>query len=168
MADTPATESDPKTQKPVAQVYEPKSRKALAAVVYAKSRRDSDNDDDDNEDHVNEVEDDEEEYDSQSFTSHGSDRLTDIESRVSKSLSRITKAYDKGVSTYLSERDKSSAERRDGAIVDLFENASKGVAETISGVSPVLTDVTKTFNTKGARRQIRRIARTFGRIPFIG
>jgi hypothetical protein len=169
MADTPASEPESKSAKaPVVQVYESKTKRVPAAVVYVKSRKDSDDDDDDNEDNVNEVEDDDDEYDSQSYTSHGADRLADIESRVSKSLHRITRSYDRGVSTYLTERDKSGAERRDGAIVDLAENASKGVAETISGISPVLTDIAEAFNTKNARRQIRRVARTFGRIPFVG
>jgi hypothetical protein len=166
MADT---ETDPKTQKPpVVQVHESKTKRTPAAVVYVKSRKDSDDDDDDDEDTIYEIEDDDDEYDSESFTSHGADRLADIESRVSKSLHRVTRSYERGVSTYLGERDKSNANRRDGAIVDLVENASKGVAETISGVSPVLTDVAEAFNTKNARRQIRRVARTFGRLPFIG
>jgi len=170
MADNPVDETESKTKKsPVVHVYEPRAKKGTAATVYVKARKDSDDDDDDedNEDNLNDVED-KDEFDNQSFTSHGADRLTDIESRVSKSIRRISQSYDKGVSTYLSERDKSKANRRDGAVVDLLENVSKGVAETVSGVSPVLTDVAEAFNTRNARRQIRRISRVFGRLPFIG
>jgi hypothetical protein len=80
----------------------------------------------------------------------------------------MSKSVESGVSTYLTGRDESKAKRRDGAIVDLFENVSKGLAETISEASPVLTDVAEALNTKSTRRQIRRLARTFGRLPFVG
>jgi hypothetical protein len=156
MADIPAVEVEPKT------------KGAPIATVYVKTRKNDDDDDDNDEDDINEVEQDDDDYDSTSYSSHGGDRLTDIESRVSKAAHRITRSFDRGVSTYLTERDKSKANRRDGVVVDLFENLSKGVAETVSEVSPVLTDVAEAFNTKNARRQIRRIARTFGRLPFIG
>ena len=140
------------------------------ATVYVKTRKtsdDNDDDDDDNEDVRGEDDDDSESYDSAEFSSHGGDRLTDIESRVSKSLHRVSKSFDKGVTTYLDARDESKSSRRDGAIVDLVENASRGVAETLSGVSPVLTDVANAFNTKNARRQIRRVTRVFGRLPLL-
>jgi hypothetical protein len=156
MADIPAVEVEPKT------------KATPVATVYVKTRKVDDEDDDDNEDDLNEIEQDDDEYDNTAYSSHGGDRLTDIESRVSKAAHRITRSFDRGVSTYLTERDKSKANRRDGAIVDIFENLSKGVAETVSEVSPVLTDVAEAFNTKNARRQIRRVARTFGRLPFIG
>jgi len=146
--------------------YEP------VVTVQVKSRKnatDDDADDDNrNEDHLDEVEGDEDDFDSGVVSSHGADRLTDIESRVSKSVHRVSRSLEKGVSTYLTERDKSTAKRRDGAIVDLAENVSVGVSTAISEAAPVLTDVAEAYNTIKLRRLVRRAARVFGKLPFIG
>jgi len=92
-------------------------------------------------------------------SSRTSRRLEDIENRVSKSLRRVSKAVDRGVKTYRDKRDKSERRRRDGALVDIYENAAVGVSEAISNSSPVLTDIAKAVNTRRRRKDIRRFVR---------
>jgi hypothetical protein len=92
-------------------------------------------------------------------SSRTSRRLEDIENRVSKSLRRVSKAVDRGVRTYRDKRDKSERRRRDGAIVDSYENAAVGISEAIADSSPVLTDIAKAINTRRRRKEIRRLVR---------
>ena len=98
-------------------------------------------------------------------SSRASRRLEDVESRASKSVHRVTKAVNRGVKTYLDKRDKSERKRRDGALVDFYENASVGAAEAIANSSPVLTDIAKAWNTRKLRKRIRKVLRG---IPVIG
>ena len=98
-------------------------------------------------------------------SSRAARRLEDIESRASKSVHRITKAVNRGVRTYLDKRDKSERKRRDGAIVDFYENVSVGAAEAIANSSPALTDIAKAWNTRRLRKRIRKVLRG---IPVIG
>jgi len=94
-------------------------------------------------------------------SSKASRRLIDVENRVSKSLHRVTKAVNRGVTTYRDKRDKSERRRRDGALVDFYENAAVGLSEAIAESSPVLTDVAKALNTRGRRKLFRRLIRSF-------
>ena len=100
-------------------------------------------------------------------SSRTSRRLEDIERRVSKAMRRVTKAVNRGMSEYQDQRDKSASRRRDGALVDFYDNVSRGVSRAISQSSPVLVDVSKAFNTRRNRRLIRRSLRRFPRIPFL-
>jgi hypothetical protein len=92
-------------------------------------------------------------------------RLEDLEDRFSKSVHRVSKAVNKGVSTYLDERDRSARKRRDGALVDIYENVATGVSETVADSAPVLTDIAKAFNRRKVRKQFRSFIRN---IPWIG
>ena len=100
-------------------------------------------------------------------SSRASRRLEDIERRLSKAMRRVTKAVNRGMSEYQDQRDKSASRRRDGALVDFYDNVSRGVSRAISQSSPVLVDVSKAFNTRRNRRLIRRSLRRFPRIPFL-
>jgi len=101
-------------------------------------------------------------------SSRGSRRLADIEKRVTKSMRRVTRAMDRGIDTYIEHRDKSKESRKDGVIVDFFENVSYGVSRALSEASPLVHDVAEAINTRRLRSQIRSAARTFGGIPLIG
>lgn len=101
-------------------------------------------------------------------SSRGTRRLTDIEKRVTKAVRRVTRALDSGVDTYIEHRDKSKANRKDGVIVDFVENVSYGVSRAVSEASPIIHDVAEAINTRRLRSNIRRAARTFGSIPFVG
>ena len=94
-------------------------------------------------------------------SSRSSRRLTDLENRATKSLRRVSKAVDRGVQTYRSKRKKSQRRRRDGALVDSYENAAVGIAESVANSSPVLTDLAKAINTRRRRKSIRRLVRSF-------
>jgi len=94
-------------------------------------------------------------------SSRSSRRVEDIENRASKALHRVTRAVNNGVKTYRDKRDKSERRRRDGALVDWYENVAVGISEAVANSSPVLTDFAKAFNTKGRRKLIRRFLRSF-------
>ena len=98
-------------------------------------------------------------------SSQASRRLEDIEDRVSKSMRRVSKAVNRGVGTYRDKRDKSARKRRDGALLDSYENAAVGVSEALADSSPVLSDIAKAVNTKRLRKRLRKAIRG---IPVIG
>lgn len=92
-------------------------------------------------------------------SSKASRRLEDIESRVSKSVHRVSKAVENGVSTYIDKRDRSARKRRDGALVDFQENVAGGMAKAIAESSPALSDLAEAINTRRRRKQIRKFVR---------
>ena len=100
-------------------------------------------------------------------SSRGSRRLNEIERRVTKGMRRLSRALDHGVDTYIEHRDKSKEARKDGVIVDFFENVSYGVSRAMSDASPLVHDVAEAINSRGFRTQIRHVARTFGSLPFV-
>jgi hypothetical protein len=101
-------------------------------------------------------------------SSRGTRRLTDIERRVTKALRRVTRAADHGIDTYIDHRDKSAQKRRDGVVVDFFENVSYGASQALSEASPLLHDAAEALNTRRVRNSIRRFARGFSSIPLVG
>jgi len=100
-------------------------------------------------------------------SSRSARRAEDIERRVSKAIRRVTGAVDRGVETYIDARDKSARKRRDGALVDFYENVTRGVSKAVAKSSPAAVDVAKAFNTKRSRRRMRASFKAL-RIPFVG
>jgi len=100
--------------------------------------------------------------------SRGGKRLRDIESRLTKSTHRVSRAVNKGVETYMDARDKSEDKRRDGFAVDFVENVAKGMSDAIAEGSPVIHDMAEALNTKRFRKEIRRVTGGLGRIPLLG
>jgi len=92
-------------------------------------------------------------------SSRTSRRLADFERQFSRAARRISKGCKNGWDEYLDQRDSSERKRRDGALVDYYENMSKGISRAISEASPALTDLAKAFNSKRARKQIRKTLR---------
>jgi|SRR6266404_2352837 len=92
-------------------------------------------------------------------SSRAARRLAFIESRTSKSVQRVSKAVENGVSTYLDKRDKSAGKRRDGALVDFYENAAAGISKAVSESSPVLSDFAEIANSRRSRKLIRKVVR---------
>jgi hypothetical protein len=95
-------------------------------------------------------------------------RAEDIEFRVSKAIHRLANAAEKGVSKYQDARDKSARRRRDGALVDIYENAAKGVSRAISKATPATVTVAKALNSKRGRKQMRSVVKSLPRIPIVG
>jgi len=92
-------------------------------------------------------------------SSRSARRLDQIETRVTNSMHRVSKAVDHGVSVYIEKRDKSAEKRRDGALVDFCENAAAGISKTLAESSPVLSDIAEAFNTRKRRKRLRRVMR---------
>jgi hypothetical protein len=94
--------------------------------------------------------------------------LQDIERGVSKAVRRVARAGEHGVSEYIDRRDESERKRKDGPVVDLYENVARGVSVAISEAGPAVVDVAKPFNTKKSRRQMRSVLKGLPRLPIIG
>jgi hypothetical protein len=95
-------------------------------------------------------------------SSKSSRRLEKIERDLSRSLHTVTRGTNRGVRTYLDERDDSDRRRRDGAIVDFCVNTARGISEGVSESSPAIVDLAQAFNRgKRRRKQIRRLVRSF-------
>ena len=86
-----------------------------------------------------------------------------LERRISKSGHRVSKAVEKGIRTYLDERDKSSDRRRDGALIESYANVAEGLSEGINEASPAIKDVARAVNSKRTRKVLRTAVRS---IPF--
>jgi hypothetical protein len=95
-------------------------------------------------------------------------RLQDIERGVSKAVRRVARATEHGVSEYIDRRDESERKRKDGPLVDLYENVARGVSVAVSEAGPAGVDVAKAFNTKKSRRQMRSVQNGLPRLPIIG
>jgi hypothetical protein len=91
-------------------------------------------------------------------------RLEDIEYDVSKALRRVSRAVKHGLDTYVDERDESARRRRDGALVDFYNNVAEGVSRAVAEAAPALPDISYAFNTGKLRKQFRRVLRS---IPMI-
>jgi hypothetical protein len=87
-----------------------------------------------------------------------------FERRISKSAHRVSQAVEKGLDTYLDERDKSRERRRDGALIESYVNVARGLEEGITKASPVVVDLAKAVNSKRTRRFLRSVARSFPRV----
>jgi len=94
-------------------------------------------------------------------------RAKDVEKRVSKALTRFAKAADKGVNKYNEKRDKSDRKKRDGALLDLPENAARGLSKSVGDAAPAIGDFVKIFSTKKSRKAVRRNLRNIPAIPFM-
>jgi hypothetical protein len=95
-------------------------------------------------------------------------RLKDIERRVSKAVRRVARAAEHGTEEYIDARDRSAGKRRDGAIVDIYENVARGVSKGLAEASPVLVDIAEAYNTRESRKQARKFLRNLPRLPIIG
>jgi DNA topoisomerase VI subunit B len=100
-------------------------------------------------------------------SSRGTKRLEEIDRRVSKAVRRVTKALDHGVTEYSERRDKSRAARKDGVVTDFVENMAYGLSKAVSTASPLIHDAAELVNSAPVRKQVRKVARSFGKLPFI-
>jgi hypothetical protein len=91
-------------------------------------------------------------------------RLEDIERDVSRALRRVSRAVKHGMDTYVEERDESARRRRDGALVDFYNNVAEGVSRAVAEAAPAIPDISYAFNTGRLRKQLRRTLRS---IPMI-
>ena len=100
-------------------------------------------------------------------SSKGTKRLMEIDRRVTKAVRRVTRALDNGVAEYSERRDKSKVARKDGVVTDFVENVAYGLSKAVSTASPLIHDAAELVNSAPVRKQVRKAARTFGKIPFV-
>jgi hypothetical protein len=85
---------------------------------------------------------------------------------LSKAGRTIARAVEAGVSRYVREENKSSRKRRDGALLDVLENAGDGLSKAVREASPISKQVFRALNRKSVRKQVRAVVRTFAS-PFL-
>lgn len=90
------------------------------------------------------------------------------EHRLSKASRKIARSVEKGINSYLKQRDKSASKKKDGALEDLSINFSKGFADFGKAASPAFYDIGKAVNifrlTKKQRKSVKRQIRSIGRM----
>jgi hypothetical protein len=94
-------------------------------------------------------------------------RALDVEKKVGKALKRFAKATSTGVNKYDRKADKSNEKRRDGALLDMPQNAAQGASRAASDSTPAIGKIVKVFSTKKTRKAVRRNLRNVPAIPFM-
>lgn len=129
---------------------------------------DSADDDDDDDDDDDRDADDEERHGRGRVSSKRSRRLQRADHNIARAFNRVARAAEHGTSTYIDSRSKSEDRRKDGALVDIYENVARGVSKAIAEASPALVDVAQAYNTRESRRLMRNVLRRLPRLPIIG
>jgi len=94
-------------------------------------------------------------------------RAQDVEKRMTKTMSRLSRAVDKGVSKYIDRRDKSDNKRKDGGLIDGPQNIVRSAARAAADVTPMIGDLMKLVSTKESRKALRRNFSSVPTIPFM-
>jgi hypothetical protein len=94
-------------------------------------------------------------------------RALDVEKKVGKALKRFAKATSTGVNKYDRKADRSNEKRRDGALLDMPQNAAQGVSRAASDSTPAIGKLVKVLSTKKTRKAVRRNLRNVPAIPFM-
>lgn len=99
--------------------------------------------------------------------SRGLEEVQEVERHLTRSMHRVARATEKGISTYR-DRSKESAEKKvDGAVRDFFPNSGAAMSRTLEEISPLPNDLARMMNTRQNRkrlsRQLRAISRTLER-----
>lgn len=101
-------------------------------------------------------------------STESSRRARDVEKRVSKAFSRVSKAADDAMKRYNKRRDKSDTKRKDGALMDMPENMIRAAAKAASKATPAVGDIMKLATTKTNRKMLSRNLGSVPTMPFMG
>jgi hypothetical protein len=101
-------------------------------------------------------------------SSKRSRRWQHVDANIAKAFNRVARAAEHGTSEYIDSRDRSEDDRKDGAILDLYENVARGVSKAVSEASPALVDIARAYNTRQTRRSLRNVLDRLPRLPVIG
>jgi hypothetical protein len=97
-------------------------------------------------------------------SSRAARRLDDVESRVTKSVHRVSRGVNQGVVTYIKKRNRSARKRRDGAILDLGTNVVKGVARAVRKSSKAPIPLATIVNSRRLRKRIRKVLKNVPKV----
>ena len=87
-----------------------------------------------------------------------------IERHLTRAMTRTVSAADKGLVRYKKASKKSSRSQRDGAIVDVIPNMTRGAAVTAGRMAPVSIDLMRAGLTPSVRRMTRQTVRSTARL----
>ena len=78
--------------------------------------------------------------------SRGLRAIQELEVAGTKSSRRLTKALDRGLSTWITARNKSARKKRNGALRDSLKNSSKSMRQVLKQSSQAPTDFLDEFS----------------------
>ncbi|XXX76167.1 hypothetical protein WMF30_51810 [Sorangium sp. So ce134] len=79
-----------------------------------------------------------------------------------KATDRLSSAFSEGLKTFRKRSDKSSRNKKDGLLKDLYKNSAAGLSKTLRESSSVPRILAKSVKGKTIRRRIRLMSRLMG------
>ena len=83
---------------------------------------------------------------------------------LDKAAYRVSRAVERGLNQYRKQRSKSARKRRDGLLRDAPRNLAKGFGKTLELSNRVPFHVVRVFDTKQARKAVRRATKRIRKI----
>lgn len=95
--------------------------------------------------------------------SKGLAEVQEMERHLTRSMHRVARASEKGISSYRKRSLRSAEEKKDGAIKDFIPNSGAALSRTLKEISPLPNDLAKMVDTRQNRRRLRRQLRALSR-----
>jgi len=95
--------------------------------------------------------------------SKGLEEIQRMERHMTRSTQRLTRAMDKGVTSYRKRSLSSAKKKRDGALQDFIPNTGWAISEAMQEASALPYDLARAMDTKQARKRLRRQLRLASR-----
>lgn len=102
--------------------------------------------------------------DSKPRYSKGLKDIQTLEGNILNVSQKAAKAFSKGIDTYQEEREKSAAEKKDGAIEDFVNNSAKAMSASIKEASDIPVDIAESLNTSTYRKLLRQSLKDTSRV----
>jgi hypothetical protein len=83
---------------------------------------------------------------------------------VTQASRRLVRAVARGMTKYLKESDRSARKKRDGAMRDFSLNVADALGTGLRELAGIPADLSRTFNTRGWRRSMRRSMKATARL----
>lgn len=80
--------------------------------------------------------------------------IQDSEGHFLRAMRRFSDAMDRGLSTYIDERDSSVAEKGDTAFADIIPNMARGFQAAIEAIAPLPVDLANALYPERARELV--------------
>lgn len=88
--------------------------------------------------------------------------IQDSEGHFLRAMRRFSDAMDKGLSTYIDERDASVAQKGDTAFADIIPNMAKGFQAALEAIAPLPVDLANALYPDRARELVEDGIKTAG------
>ena len=95
--------------------------------------------------------------------SKGLEEVQRMERQLTRSTQRLTRAADKGITTYRKLSIKSAENKKDGAVLDFIPNTGIAMSRSMREASTIPYDVAKAIDTPQNRKRLKRQLRSLSR-----